>query len=176
MTTLALRPQDSVDGRLLRNTLKRHAAGVTVLTAPGPAGFTATSFTSVSLAPALVSFYIGVGASARPAFESNDRFAVNILAEDQAELASRFAQRGVDRFAQGGWTTDDDGVPLLTAVAAWLRCRTTLRQRIGDHLLIVGEVIAAGSDDATSGGSALVHHHGRMVGIPLAETDPGDPR
>lgn len=34
---------------ILRRTLRRHAAGVTVITVPGPAGFTATSFTSVSL-------------------------------------------------------------------------------------------------------------------------------
>ena len=43
----------------LRRALRQHAAGVTVITVPGPAGFTATSFTSVSLEPALVSFYSG---------------------------------------------------------------------------------------------------------------------
>lgn len=47
---------------IVRRTLRRHAAGVTVITVPGPAGFTATSFTSVSLEPALVSFCIGVHA------------------------------------------------------------------------------------------------------------------
>jgi flavin reductase (DIM6/NTAB) family NADH-FMN oxidoreductase RutF len=177
MTTLATRPQhkagrsprpipsSSIDGRLLRNTLKRHAAGVTVLTAPGPVGFTATSFTPVSLEPALVSFYIGQGASARPAFEANDHFGVNILGEHQADLASRFAQRGIDRFAQNDWAADDDGVPLLSGVAAWLRGRITLRQVIGDHVLIVGEVVAVGGSAAPAGSSALVHHHGRIVGL-----------
>ena len=48
---------------LLRRTLRHQAAGVTILTVPGPAGFTATSFTSVSLQPALVSFYLAATAS-----------------------------------------------------------------------------------------------------------------
>ena len=37
--------EDTERADLLRRTLRRHAAGVTVITVPGPAGFTATSFT-----------------------------------------------------------------------------------------------------------------------------------
>lgn len=152
----------TVDGSQLRRTLTRHAAGVTVLTAPGPVGFTATSFTPVSLDPALVSFYIGSRASALPTLRRQDEFAVNILGHDQAALAARFAQKGIDRFADVDWTTDQDGVPLLRGVPAWLRARITLRQPIGDHVLMVGEVIRVGGSGF---GDALVHHSGRIVGV-----------
>src|SRR5204863_188858 len=46
----------TVDGRTLRRVLRSHAAGVAVLTAPGPVGVTVTSFTSLSADPPLVSF------------------------------------------------------------------------------------------------------------------------
>ena len=151
---------------LLRQTLRRHAAGVTVLTVPGPAGFTATSFTSVSLEPALVSFYLSATASTAAAVRAADIFAVHVLSEDQAELAARFATSGTDRFAGTRWSPGPLGVPLLEDVPAWLTARPVLRQPVGDHLLVVGEVLdAGGSGDSLP----LLHHSGRFGGYrPLA--------
>lgn len=152
-------------GELLRRTLRRHAAGVTVITVPGPAGFTATSFTSVSLDPALVSFYLGVTASTAPAVARADRFAVHLLAADQSALAERFARSGVDRFAGVPWTGAEGGLPLLTGVSARLTARITLRRRIGDHTLVVGEVLSGGYEAERP---ALVHHNGAFAtAVPL---------
>ncbi|MET7541352.1 flavin reductase family protein [Streptomyces sp. NPDC005507] len=143
---------------ILRHTLRRHAAGVTVITVPGPAGFTATSFTSVSLEPALVSFCIGVHASACPAVRDAERFAVHVLGTANAELGTQFARSGIDRFDGVPWQSQD-GLPLLGGVPAWLTARVTLRQRVGDHLLVVGEVEAGGGHGR---GPALVHHAGAV--------------
>ncbi|QMU69907.1 flavin reductase family protein [Streptacidiphilus sp. P02-A3a] len=146
---------------LLRRTLRRHAAGVTVLTVPGPAGFTATSFTSVSLEPALVSFYLSSTASTAAAVRAAGIFAVHVLSEDQAGLARRFATSGTDRFAGTDWSAGPEGVPLLDGVPAWLTARPVLRQTVGDHLLVVGEVLdAGGSGDS----SPLLHHSGGFGG------------
>ncbi|MEU7435005.1 flavin reductase family protein [Streptomyces sioyaensis] len=145
---------------ILRRTLRRHAAGVTVITVPGPAGFTATSFTSVSLRPALVSFYLGLGASTAPAVQEADRFAVHFLGTQNAEVARQFAHSGVDRFEGVAWTEHEDGLPVLDEVPAWLTARVTLRQPVGDHLLVVGEVeTGVVHQDAT----ALVHHDGAFA-------------
>ncbi|GGZ48112.1 flavin reductase family protein [Streptomyces subrutilus] len=142
---------------ILRRTLRRHAAGVTVITVPGPAGFTATSFTSVSLEPALVSFYLDLGASTAGAVHRADRFAVHLLGTGNTDLARQFARSGIDRFDGVDWAPEADGLPLLDGVPAWLTARTTLRQRIGDHLLVVGEVESGTvEEDAV----ALVHHDG----------------
>ncbi|HXV91769.1 MAG TPA: flavin reductase family protein [Pseudonocardia sp.] len=124
--------------------LRRHPAGVTVVTAPGPAGFTATSFTSVSLDPALVSFFVARTASAAPALRVAPVFAVHTLGGRQADLARRFARSGVDRFAGVDHDEGPQGVPILRDVPAWLVARVTHRQPIGDHLLVAGEVVDAG--------------------------------
>lgn len=147
-------------GDVLRRTLRRHAAGVTVITVPGPAGFTATSFTSISLDPALVSFCVGVGASACAAVRNAERFAVHVLGTADAELGARFARSGVDRFEGVPWRRQADGLPLLDGVPAWLTARTTLIKRVGDHLLVVGEVEDGGGHGQ---GPGLVHHDGAFA-------------
>ena len=147
----------TVSADLLRQTLRRHAAGVAVLTVPGPAGFTATSFTSVSIEPALVSFYLSTTASTAAAVIDAQIFAVHVLGEDQAAIAQRFAASGVDRFAGTRWSPGPGGVPLLDDVPAWLTARPVLRQQVGDHLLVVGEVLDAGG---AGDSSPLLHHAG----------------
>ncbi|GGV20262.1 flavin-dependent reductase [Kitasatospora herbaricolor] len=149
----------------LRRTLRRQAAGVTVITVPGPAGFTATSFTSVSLDPALVSFYVSATASAAPAVRAAAGFAVHILGRGQEELAARFARSGVDRFAGTDWTPDELGTPVLAGVAAWLTARPVLLQEVGDHLLVVGEVVDTLAREDVG---PLVHHDGAFGGFTSA--------
>ena len=157
----------SVDGIQLRSALQHHASGVTVLTMPGPVGFTATSFTSVSLEPPLVSFCLATTASVRAVADTVGHFGVNILGSDQEALALGFARRGVDRFENVPWTADEYGIPLIDGVPAWLRCRIVHRQLLGDHLQIVGEVLEVGGRtvEEEGQGSALVHHGGRIVGV-----------
>ncbi|WP_405015984.1 flavin reductase family protein [Kitasatospora sp. NBC_00070] len=161
MTAVDDRPTTAPPAELLRRTLRRHAGGVAVITVPGPVGFTATSFTSVSLEPALVSFYVSATASSAPAVRAAEAFAVHLLARDQEELASRFARSGVDRFAGTDWRPGELGVPLLAGVAGWLTARPVLVQPVGDHLLVVGEVVAAEAGE----GDPLVYHDGGFGGF-----------
>ncbi|WP_412517907.1 flavin reductase family protein [Actinomadura madurae] len=140
-------PAQAVDPARFRRALALHAAGVVIVTARSggaPAGLTATSFSSVSLDPPLVSFYVDRASTTWPAIRAADRFAVNILAGDQAALASRFARRGVDRFtAPTAWHAGEDGVPLLDGVCAHLHCVPHTVMDIGDHILVVGLVTRA---------------------------------
>jgi len=144
-------------GALLRRTLRRQASGVVVVTVPGPAGFTATSFTSASLEPALVSFYLASTASTAAAVRSAGVFAVHLLGAEQTDLARGFARSGVDRFAGVDWTRDPDGVPLLAGVDAWLTAETVQLHDVGDHFLVVGRVLTAGGPASAA---PLVHHDG----------------
>lgn len=134
----------------LCEVLRFHAAGVVVVTAraaAGPVGFTATSFTSVSLEPPLVSFYLALDSRTLPGLREADGFAVHVLGADQVDLAARFASREGDRFAPPShWYPGPDGVPLLEGVPAVLVCRSHEARRIGDHLLTVGEVVDARCD------------------------------
>jgi flavin reductase (DIM6/NTAB) family NADH-FMN oxidoreductase RutF len=163
MTTIASHPGPTassdppVPGDLLRRTLRQHAAGVTVITVPGPAGFTATSFTSVSLTPALVSFCLGRTASTLPAVTTAPYFAVHLLRAQDAELARRFARSGVDRFADTHWSSTAEGVPLLDDVPGRLVARVVQLLWLGDHLQVVGQL-----QEAAEGlpEPALVHYDG----------------
>ncbi|MFJ7088120.1 flavin reductase family protein [Streptomyces griseus] len=148
---------------LLRRTLRGHAAGVTVITVPGPAGFTASSFTSVSLEPALVSFYLDARTSAAPAVLRAGHFAVHLLGTGHTALARTFARWTPDRFDAPGWTRHRLGPPLFPAAAGWLVARVELRQRIGDHWLIVGELADAAPPDP-SASTPLVHCNGGFAG------------
>jgi flavin reductase (DIM6/NTAB) family NADH-FMN oxidoreductase RutF len=148
-----------VDAARFRHALGRHAAGVVVVTGPGPVGLTATSLTSVSLDPPLVSFCVARDSRTWPDLRQAEFFAVNVLAGDQAAVAARFADRGIDRFGSPTrWRPGPYEVPILRGVAAHLLCEPYDTIALGDHWLVVGLVI--GSELGQSG-EPLLYHHGR---------------
>ncbi|MHC3467893.1 flavin reductase family protein [Streptomyces sp. 7R007] len=151
---------------LLRSVFRRHAAGVAVITArgdAGPVGFTATSLTSVSAEPPLLSFGISTGASSWPAISETGHLGVHILGEHQQDLAATFARSGADRFgAPTAWREGPEGVPVLDDVLAWLVCRVVARVPAGDHRIVVAEVVLG---DPTGPGRPLLYHQGRFNGL-----------
>ncbi|WP_460999408.1 flavin reductase family protein [Streptomonospora sediminis] len=146
-----------------RTVMAEHAAGVVVVTAEaphGPIGMTATSFTSVSLDPPLVSFYIDDRSSTWPGLREAPSFAVNILGEGQREVAARFATRGVDRFAPPTvWQRGADGLPLIGGAVGHVLCFKHDVLAVGDHWLVVGRVAQAGISRPAE--RPLVYHRGR---------------
>ena len=128
----------------LRRAFGNFLTGVTVVTTRDqtgvPCGMTANSFTTVSLDPPLVLVCIGKGSSNIAAFEAADRFAVNILSHDQAEIATVFAARGIDRFMTVTCREAVTGAPILADCLGWFDC--TLHQRVnaGDHVILIGRV------------------------------------
>ncbi|HEY0001580.1 MAG TPA: flavin reductase family protein [Actinoplanes sp.] len=151
-----------VDPDLFRALLRRHAAGVVVITAPGvpPVGFTATSFTSVSLDPPLVSFCLAHTASAWPAVRTAELVAVHVLTTEQEHVARTFSTRGIDRFAvHGAWQPGPGGVPLLDGVLATLVCRVFRRVAAGDHTIVLATP-ESGSVHQSLEAQPLVYHDG----------------
>ncbi|WP_263118226.1 flavin reductase family protein [Cellulomonas sp. RIT-PI-Y] len=146
MTTLHqleadLREQDEpqLTPEQYKSVFRQHAAGVAVVTLlgdDGPVGFTATSVISVSADPPLLAFSIDSGSSSWPALSRARTLVVGFLANDQAELSGRFAARGVDRFAAGGWSSLDTGEPVLDGVQSWVRGRVVQRTPVGTSYLV----------------------------------------
>jgi flavin reductase (DIM6/NTAB) family NADH-FMN oxidoreductase RutF len=154
--------QSTVDPDLFRALLRRHAAAVVVVTAPGrpPAGFTATSFTSVSLDPPLVSFCLAHTASAWPAVSVAETVAVHVLGQGQEQVARTFATSGIDRFAaHGAWQPGPGGVPLLDGVLARLVCRVVQHVQAGDHSIVLASP-EVGEHHADEDATPLVYHAG----------------
>lgn len=134
-----------VDGDAFREALSRFPSGVTVVTTRDvdgvPWGFTASAFASLSATPPLVLVCLDRAADCHEAFEArSDRFAVNILAVDHEDLALRFASKGADKFAGGGFDDGLGGVPTLPGAVAVLECRTDDRVTGGDHTILIGLV------------------------------------
>lgn len=148
---------------LLRSVFRRHAAGVAVITARGggrPVGFTATSLTSVSAEPPLLSFGIGTGASSWPAVSAATHVGVHILGEHQQELAATFARSGADRFGEPTrWHDGPQGVPVLDGALAWLVCKVVARVPAGDHRIVLAEAVVG---DPAGAGRPLLYHQGRF--------------
>jgi flavin reductase (DIM6/NTAB) family NADH-FMN oxidoreductase RutF len=133
------------DGRDLRRAFGNFATGVTIVTtldADGnPCGFTANSFTSVSIDPPLVLVNIATSAFGCEIFTGSRGFAVNILARDQRELSNRFAAAGTDKFADLEWHGARTGAPIIDGVVAWFDCEHFQQVPAGDHIVLIGRVV-----------------------------------
>jgi len=142
----------SFDARALRQVLGSFVTGVTVITtidaAGRPHGLTVNSFSSVSLDPPLVLWSQSLDAPSRAVFSATERFAVNILADDQVDVSNRFARGGVDKFAHTATEPGLGGVPLIDGCSAHLECRRVQDFPGGDHVVRIGEV-------------ERIHRHGR---------------
>lgn len=149
--------------RTLRDALGRFATGVTVITTQteqGPAGFTANSFASVSLDPALVLWSAARSATRYPIFSAAKAYSIHILAEDQAPLAARFSRGGAG-FDGLEITLSDDGSPVIPAALARFDCHQHSVHDGGDHLIIVGRVVHF----ALRSAPPLVFSQGRYVSV-----------
>ncbi|MFX0546636.1 flavin reductase family protein [Roseovarius sp. S1116L3] len=153
------------DTRALRAAFGRFATGVTVLTtreADGtPRGFTANSFSSVSLDPPLVLVCIGNNAHSGPAFRAAPHFAVNILGGAQKETGKLFASHRDDKFAKADWYAGTHDMPLMNGSLATLICAQHKLVEAGDHVILIGEVL----ETAISDGPALGYHRGEFITI-----------
>jgi 3-hydroxy-9,10-secoandrosta-1,3,5(10)-triene-9,17-dione monooxygenase reductase component len=154
------KPQETLQ---LREALGQFPTGVAIVTAVSgngkPVGMTINSFTSISLSPPLVAWSIDRSAGSYLTFAQTDRFAITLLSETQDDLALRFATRGADKFR--GIAVDRES-PLIPGGCAWFRCVTHHRALLGDHLLLVGEVIGYEKSDA----NPLLFSRGRFTQLP----------
>lgn len=138
-------PFNGIDRISFRKALGSFVTGVTIVAtrqADGqPRGFTANSFTSVSLDPPLVLVCISRTAASHGVFVTAPHFSVSILAENQAELSSLFASKASDKFERAEYREGPAGSPIVAGAAAWFDCRTHNVIDGGDHVILIGKVI-----------------------------------
>lgn len=154
-----------VDPATFRDVMAQWPSGVTIVTtldADGERkGMTASSFSSVSLTPPLVSVCLLKSLYTHRLISESGVFGVNVLAKDQQEVARRFAGMlpGVeDRFEGESWTIAETGASLLDSALGWVDCRVVHAYEGGDHTIFVGEVVAA--HNARRSAPLLFHSRG----------------
>jgi flavin reductase (DIM6/NTAB) family NADH-FMN oxidoreductase RutF len=133
-----------IDPHALRSAFGSFMTGVTVVTALRPdgvpVGFTANSFSSVSMDPPLLLICPGKFLSSYDTFLSCTHFAVNVLSEGQEPISNIFASYKGDRFAKVPHHPDLHGVPLIDGATAQFSCITQQIHPAGDHCILIGEV------------------------------------
>ena len=122
---------------------------VTVVTGDGDGdmhGVTVNSFSSVSLDPMLVSVCLNQAGRGFGLIERAGAFAVNVLAAGQQDVSRWFASRhrpvGPATYDGVPFERGMTGCPLLPGAAASFDCRLWQSHRAGDHLIVLGEVVA----------------------------------
>ncbi|HKF15908.1 MAG TPA: flavin reductase family protein [Candidatus Dormibacteraeota bacterium] len=127
-------------------------SGVVIVSTRDRAGFrglTASSFTSVSLAPPLVLVCLDHFAQTRDAIAASGLFNVSILERGQEFLADRFAGRApvVDpAWREVPHLLGANGLPVVRGCVAWFECELLDVYPAGDHDIFVGRVTQAGRD------------------------------
>jgi flavin reductase (DIM6/NTAB) family NADH-FMN oxidoreductase RutF len=155
---LLSQPRAAFEVKSLRNAFGSFMTGVTVVTTMeptgAPRGFTANSFTSVSLDPPLLLICIAKSASSCGVFSRTPGFVVNILAEDQKDVSGIFASKRPDKFADVDWTTSANGQPIINGSLSWFDCARREVIDAGDHIILLGAIRAFDTRDANPLGYA----------------------
>jgi flavin reductase (DIM6/NTAB) family NADH-FMN oxidoreductase RutF len=171
-----MRAATDPDPELFREVFGRFATGVAVITSAGTdgsGGMTANALCSLSLDPMLALVCFENGARTLPIVRETRRFAVNLLAAHQQELARVFASKlpesekldGVDHRLI-------NGVPVLDGVVAWATCDLSELIPGGDHTIAIGSL----TDLGLGKGDPLLWYAGQYhslpeSGSPLPESD-----
>jgi flavin reductase ActVB len=148
-----------IDDAAFKTVLGSFPSGVVIATTLDadnmPWGFTATSFSSVSLNPPLVLISLATKAACHRIFKSARHLSINVLRSGDELLARRFGTPGVSKFCGAEFVAGPQGLPLLRNALATLVCRKYVDYECGDHSMIVGQVYAVrGGPD----GDAMVYY------------------
>jgi len=140
----------AVDVSAFRRAMGSFPTGVTVVTAASgdgtTHGMTVNSFSSVSLDPMLVLVCLNETSHAVGLIERAGAFAVSVLSARQQNISRWFANRhrpaGPAMFDGVPLEPGVTGCPVLADAAASFECRLRQSYRAGDHLIMLGEVVA----------------------------------
>ncbi|SMC71554.1 flavin reductase family protein [Lentzea albidocapillata] len=135
----------SIDDRatVLRQAFACFPSGVTAICALSvdePVGMAISSFTSVSLDPALLSICVQNTSATWPKLRAYPRLGLSVLAEHQTAAGRRLAMKNGDRFAGVEWQTSNDGALFVLGASAWFDCSIKAEVPAGDHTVVLLEV------------------------------------
>ena len=134
--------------------LSSWASGVTVVTTKSQDlvyGLTVSAFASLSLDPQLIMVSINDKSQFLGMVKESNQFAVSILAREQEPISNFFAKSGREPardFGEIGIKESNKGLPIIEGSVAHLACTVHAWLDQGDHMILVGAVDEAGSDES----------------------------
>ena len=134
----------------LQDVIEKIANGVSIVTSKSGDkinGLAIAWMSQVSITPPQVMVAIGKAKYTHELIDKSKVFAINILSESQKALAKHFglqSGRKVDKFSSVKHESKKTGAPILKDCLAYLDCRLSKSLDVGDHTILVGEVVDAG--------------------------------
>ena len=136
---------DQFDQALLRQAFGCFPSGVTAfcgMVAGSPEGIAASSFTTVSLDPPLVSVCIAKTSTTWPKLATLKRSGLSVLADGHGPIARALASKTGDRFSGADWTATESGAVFLHGATLWLECAPFKRVEAGDHEIVILQIVS----------------------------------
>jgi flavin reductase (DIM6/NTAB) family NADH-FMN oxidoreductase RutF/DNA-binding GntR family transcriptional regulator len=160
--------EQPLDAGAFRQVIGRFMSGVVVITATHEGerrGMTVSAVASLSLDPPMIVTCLNAASSTQEVIRRAGAFAVNILAEDQEQLAGLFARPGADPFLDLPCEPGITGAPILAGALAVLECQIVQEVRGGSHRVLLASVVRATAGE----GSPLAYFRGRFGRIELIQ-------
>jgi flavin reductase (DIM6/NTAB) family NADH-FMN oxidoreductase RutF len=162
----------SLDQRTLRDAFGAFPSGVVAVAASVKGqltGIAASSFTSVSIDPPLVSFSIATSSSTWPLLREAERVGISVLADHHDVVCRQLAGPREERFAGLPFKVTGNGSVLLDEAVATYDCSVREEIAAGDHLIVLLEVHQVGGGD---GEHPLVFHRSAFAKLHRDDLDP----
>jgi flavin reductase (DIM6/NTAB) family NADH-FMN oxidoreductase RutF len=136
----SLRTNQDLDPRRLRDAFGVFPSGVVAVAAEVDGtvtGLAASSFTSVSIEPPLVSFSIATTSKTWPDLRRAPHLGITVLAEHHGEVCRQLAGPVADRFTDVALHVSGDGAVTLDEGLARFDCTIHREVEAGDHLVVL---------------------------------------
>lgn len=149
-----------IDEKKLRQVAGAFPTGVTIITTEKDDGsihgMTASSFLSVSLTPALVSFCVKENASMFPMLEIGKIVGISILEASQQDISNQFAGSNKEDL-KIPMTEVNSGAMVIDKALAWYSTIVHQIIPVGDHFLILCKIVEL---ERAAEGNPLVYWSG----------------
>ena len=106
--------------------------------------FTANWLSQVSFDPPLIALSVDNAAHSQAIIRRSRRFAVNVLADDQRELAGTLGkgyEQHPEKLQQVTFATGETGIAVIQEALAWVECLVETEVPAGDSTLFIGRVV-----------------------------------
>lgn len=170
------------DPRALRDAFGQFPSGVVAVAGrvdESLVGIAASSFTSVSLDPPLVSLCVATSSSTWPRLRAAGQLGVSVLAEDQDAVCRQLAGPAERRFDGLALSAAPGGAVLLDDAVSTFTCTIHSEVEAGDHLVVLLELHSLsdgrGREPLIFHRSGFARLHREQPEIPLSGRINGEP-
>jgi flavin reductase (DIM6/NTAB) family NADH-FMN oxidoreductase RutF len=161
-TRTDVEPLDVVEQAVFRDVIGSFASGVTVITTKldgTDLGTTASAVSSLSMDPPMLLICMNRTSETGQAVSRTGRFVVNILGEEQSDVAMQFATKNAaGKFDGIEIARDTHDMPVIAGSLALLHCRVAETAIGGTHTVFLAHVRHAESRE----GSPLAYYRGKF--------------